>query len=505
MVKKITKLLVCMLALAALTMIPFAGVYADDAESSGGAIVTINGESKTYTDMAEGWNAAWEAVYGTSAKVVFQLQQDWIAYDMGSGRGFNEGRIMACNGDLTIDLNGHTLGRNLRSPKDYGAVIYIPQYGELYITDSNPTVYNYSDAIAGGVITGGWSNTDGGLIDMEGGELYMTGGSFVNGATNGDGGAIKMTGTLNIVEISNVRFIGNSTQSSKDNAHGGAIYIDSQDSTIELTNCSFEDNYSEDNGGAIYMNDSVQLTAKNVTFSGNTCKDDGGAVFSHSTKLAVYDNCTFYNNHADGSGGAIYTNKDGGTEIKNTEMIYNSAGKEGGAWYINDWKTYMYNVTVENNTASGKGGGIYVDSYYDTNLQGLMVIRNNTSDKEARTSNLFLQTGLGDSSQARFVNGGCDPGSEVHYGTDNNGASRVCNEMTEFQLQYFHTDEKSQELAITGTRTSEYSVASTITSTNKWVLYAGATALAAAIVIIIIFKRKNRKEELNEKSISGKF
>ena len=488
--RTLKKFLIGFLTAAMLMIIPAGLAMADDNCIE----VTIDGTATSYTNMQDGWNAAYDAAK-SGKTVTAKLLADWTGGSdrlMGSGNGFSNGRLAAAGTGLTLDLNGHTLDRALRSAKDDGAVIYIPDGTKLTIVDSAPTEYNYSNAIAGGVITGGWGNNGAGLIDIKNGELVMTGGSLINGATNEDGGAILAHNVSGMnMNISNVRFVGNSTQNSSDKCHGGAIRADGS-GTITLYNCSFEDNYSENNGGAIYVEDGITMNITRTTFSGNRCKDNGGAVYSNATGSAIYDDCTFYNNHADGSGGALYTNKDGSTELRDVEMLCNSAGNEGGAWYINAWKTFMYNVKIEENTSSGKGGGVYVDSYYDTNLQGLMIIRNNTSNKEARTSNLFLQTGLGDSSQARFINGGCNPGSEVHYGTDNNGASCVCNEMTEYQLQYFVTDEKSQELAKDSVRTESYSVASIFTDGSLWIIIGGFAlmAAAAAVAVIIGVRRK---------------
>ena len=488
------KLKLMLLIAAVLTFICAGTVLADDFKAE----VIANGDTIGYDSFETAWAMACKIAKGGD-EVTFKLLSDWNGYgDMGSGDGFDYGRLyVSTSGAMIIDLNGHTLSRNLRSIKDHGAVIVVGDKCKLTIKDSDPDSYNYSSAIAGGVITGGWSDNCAGLIEVYGGELIMTGGSLVNGVSNEEGGAIRAKDVSNTtISLTNVRFVGNSTQNSKLNCHGGAIYFKATEgSALILNNCSFEDNYSEDNGGAIYLDGYVSLTANDTSFTGNSCQDHGGAVYSDALRSALYKNCTFYNNHADDDGGAVYTNKDGTTEFYDTEMIYNSAGDEGGAWYINAWKTFMYDVRIEYNTSVGKGGGVYVDSYYDTNLQGLMIIRNNTSNKEARTSNLFLQTGLGDSTQARFGNGGCEPGSEVHYGTDNNGASRVCDSMTEYQLQYFHTDEKSQELAYTTTSNEAYSVASIFADGTLWIIIAGGVLICAAIALAVFFGLKRRKQQ----------
>lgn len=195
------------------------------------------------------------------------------------------------------------------------------------------------------------------------------------------------------IEITNTKFLnGQSGIIDGNNGYGGAIYYDNTsnsgnvnqiDDTLTIENCEFDNNYSEDYGGAIWMQESpYNTTIKNCVFSNNYTKESyagavhsrntvetidvincifyknrclgssygGGAWYEHSltnyaptgsgnNKLNFY-NCTFYENHSNGTGGALAFYHDAG---------YNNVG--------------LYNNIFWNNTSTGNGNNIYVDQY----------------------------------------------------------------------------------------------------------------------------------------------
>ena len=199
--------------------------------------------------------------------------------------------------------------------------------------------------------------------------------NFVNGKTDGEGGAIWNNGAKSITAI-NCTFNNNHVES-----HGGAIYGG------DAVNCTFTDNKAEDDGGAIFKGGAInctfignkaddhggaihhgdeKFTAVNCTFTGNSA-DGGGAtysldvfncIFTNNTSTddggAVYDanaeNCTFTGNHAKSSGGAIYMGS-----ASNSSFTDNRAGDDGGAIF----KGGAINCTFTNNTAKDHGGAIH--------------------------------------------------------------------------------------------------------------------------------------------------
>ena len=87
------------------------------------------------------------------------------------------------NVNVTLDLNGHTLNRNLNAADADGHVIIVNAGGNLTIKDSS-----YSQD---GTITGGWANHGGGInnkgtLTIEGGNIT---GNHVSGSENSGQGA----------------------------------------------------------------------------------------------------------------------------------------------------------------------------------------------------------------------------------------------------------------------------------------------------------------------------
>ena len=141
--------------------------------------------------------------------------------------------------EVTLDLNGFTVNRNLNQAKYYGYVILVN--GELDITDSGET----------GKITGGncrYRNgyTYGGGICINGGTCNLYGGSVCKNNSEGSGGICVMnTGTLNVYGGS----ISNNTTSSS------GCGIGSYDSTVNIHGGVISKNSCEGYGGGIYLAD----------------------------------------------------------------------------------------------------------------------------------------------------------------------------------------------------------------------------------------------------------
>ena len=182
---------------------------------------------------------------------------------------------LAPGASFTLDLNGYTVNRNTGGrPLSDGYVFLLDEKSSLTVIDSAPERANYSSAIHGGVITGGSGDDVGGAFQLKAGsKLTMNGGSVVSCTTNDHGGAVRIAGKGASVTLANAGFYSNMTSESTDNSHGGAIYADYGDSKVTLVNCIFEGNYSEDNGGAIYVNDGT-LTAEGCLVLSNQSTDD---------------------------------------------------------------------------------------------------------------------------------------------------------------------------------------------------------------------------------------
>ena len=64
-------------------------------------------------------------------------------------------------------------------------------------------------------------------------------------------------------------------------------------------------NYDKKSKGAIYS-DGGEIYLKKVTFSGNQCRDYGGAICLWDETLLEVRSCKFYDNRTEEDGGAVY-------------------------------------------------------------------------------------------------------------------------------------------------------------------------------------------------------
>ncbi len=231
--------------------------------------------------------------------------------------------------NITIDLSGFTLGRNLSSPEAKGSVIIV-EGGSLTVKDSSQEHK--------GVITGGASDFGGGIS------------------------CLKKQTIPSSLTLSGVTFKDNKAGS------GGAVYADSG-CTVTVSGCTFEGNSAE-KGGAICLWDETLLEARYCRFTDNRTEEDGGAVYVEDApadnKAILFESCVFRGNRADRDGGALFICDDG-VALSNTEITKNSAKKRGGA--------------------------AFVDSRYGITVRGLVIIKDNTCDDNKSMANLTLENG----------------------------------------------------------------------------------------------------------------
>ena len=220
----------------------------------------------------------------------------------------------------TLDLNGHTLSRNLSSIDSNGHVIEVYTDGTLTVKDSGE----------GGKIKGGRANNGGGICNY--GTLYFQSGTITDCMANSDtdgsgrGGAIVNHGTMVM--------------------SGGT-----------LLGC-----WGKDCGGV--WNDG-NLTISGGTITGNTSNAGGGGVVNYST--ATITGGTIYNNTATTRGGGIWN---GGTLTLGAALIKgNRAIIEGGGIHFSAGTATLSGTTIQENTAPD-GGGIYIKDGATVTLDG---------------------------------------------------------------------------------------------------------------------------------------
>ncbi|MBQ7521801.1 MAG: DUF2190 family protein, partial [Clostridia bacterium] len=156
--------------------------------------------------------------------------------------------------EVTIDLNGYKLDRNLSEAVENGSVIYVSANSKLTVADSSG---NNS-----GLITGGYADYGGGVyVD---GTFVMTGGTISgNTALSNGGGILLLGGSANITG----GIIENNTAKI-----GGGISNDRQ-TTLEIGEAIIRNNTALSDGGGIYAFSTLIATGGEI--SGNTAQHLG--------------------------------------------------------------------------------------------------------------------------------------------------------------------------------------------------------------------------------------
>ena len=276
-------------------------------------------------NFEEGWGevvrlatAVYERSPSEYVKVV--LARDWVATANsvdGFGKStsyFKNGRIYVPEGtNITIDLNGHKIDRNLSAGISNGQVLYVQ--GNLTIKDSE----------GGGVITGGFNApsdnlTYGGGIFVEDGHLTLKSGSIegnrVGGSTiYGIGVYVRNSGSFNM--------------------YGG---------TIKNHNFATATNAAYVYGGGVCVNGASTFNMYGGVIENNTAMNGGGVAAYYATGTVVnIEGGIIRNNHASGStptdktqngGGGVFVQYSGDTYIKGGEICNNTSNQYGGGVFV---------------------------------------------------------------------------------------------------------------------------------------------------------------------------
>ncbi len=454
------------------------------------ATVTANDTSTSYSSFEEAWNKAVEL--GKSSEVTFTLNSSWKADEsgcLGNGSGFSGGALTYSDkNNLTLDLNGCSIDRNLIKSKDGGAVIYVKSL--MTIIDSRSDEYSVSKLFKGGVIQNGANNErGGGIVISDNATLNFNGGTILNCVSTDDGGAISITGSGAKLNVNGGSFYGNRTYEASGECCGGAIYSD--EATVKISDSTFEGNYAEDNGGAIYADDGT-VSITNSIFYSNSSIEEGGAIFADGDVKTTITNCIFTNNSStDDDGGAIFCDSGEGTYLYDCQMYYNSSASEGGAIHINADKVFVLGGDYQYNTAKDNGGGIYVDSMNDINVSGKLIVKNNTVS--SNENDICLQDGS--ASTAYLYCGGLYEGSSVYLCSNSKSFHLAIRGIDKFQYNnYIHFDSgfvlsKTDQTALSSDNTR--AVASAIGDGSiVFICIAFVVIIFISIIFMLIIKKR---------------
>ena len=460
------------------------------------SIVQVYSNNKLVkSEKHEKAESAWDAAVNYSNS--YQRTEVLLGSDFSHDR-----QLKIPNGkNITLDLNGHYVCRTRNgSKKDDGEVFYVGENAAFTVLDSNPDSKGY-DGVEGGVIAGGASGNGAGGVHVSNNATFnMFGGTIYKCITDEDGGGIylKSNSKLNMKDC---RIYFCQTIDSFDECCGGGIYASKVPCTINLENVTFQDCYSEDDGGAICINDyddkaTVNCTIKDCIFIGNRCENFGGAVyiFGYNTK-STYKiiNCAFRNNKCGDNGGGIYINGGG---IKGQKPILvegcilnsNRAGDYGSGLFAGRNGVVIMDSTIRNNYA-GSSGAVYVEEPHTISLAGKVIIKDNTA--EYNGANLNLDDTNNSEKDTLFASAGLSEGSEVYFYRGDRSGVPVAKNIPEYQMKFFHPEHGTMEFVSEKEVDTPVVTASLFSNGSALILgILGAAAAAAVIIAVIVKKRK---------------
>lgn len=285
--------------------------------------------------------------------------------------------------EVVLDLNGHTLNRNLTEGTYQGYVIRV--YGTLTVQDSSEAKTgmitggyngkdNKGDSAGGGIYVdlNGTLNFNGGTIS--GNKAYSGGGVYVGGTMNMNGG--KITGNEATaansdggggvkVEAGKFYMTGGEISNNKAPRYGAGVSV---------WRASGKQGYFEMSGGMVSNN---TITANAVTDG----SDIGGGIYVKSGNI-VLNGGNISSNSAD-QGAGIYLKGESGDKWDSTltmnsaEISGNTAASSGGGIYVGNYSTLtLQSGNINQNESACSGGGIYFDSQSHGEITGGSINRN---------------------------------------------------------------------------------------------------------------------------------
>ena len=198
--------------------------------------------------------------------------------------------------------------------------------------------------------------SEGGAIDAQHQtHLRITNCVFVDNISERNGGAIvgACNTTLNVI-------LTNFTRNTA--AQGGAIEV-GQQSFLRTTDCSFIDNYVKEIGGAVVGGLGLVCIINRSYFLKNSASLEGGAIsMQEQVNLSIANSRLEYNVAISG-GGAIVALTTVKLKIRETNFTGNRSPK-GGAWVVGYRSECQVELcTFEHNTAAtGTGGAVVIET-----------------------------------------------------------------------------------------------------------------------------------------------
>ncbi|MBO4649956.1 MAG: hypothetical protein J5653_02075 [Clostridiales bacterium] len=190
-----------------------------------------------------------------------------------------------------IDLNGHTIDRNLSSAEEDGHVFFVtgdptdPEYQagtvtrfELLIQDSSPNKT--------GKITGGYAVNGGGFYCEYPARLNLQGITISGNRATSKGGGVYLDENVTYSTLAGTKVSGNSAE------YGGGVYNASKDLFFRIYYnelCELSGNTAGSYGGGLYNANIVRVNSMDgITITGNTAGVHGGGVYQKDESTGGY-------------------------------------------------------------------------------------------------------------------------------------------------------------------------------------------------------------------------
>ncbi|MHB1851497.1 MAG: choice-of-anchor Q domain-containing protein, partial [Acidimicrobiales bacterium] len=188
------------------------------------------------------------------------------------------------------------------------------------------------------------STTDGGIVDVVGGTVALTGLTFEDGKARTTGGAVFASRSTTVTMTAD-------TFSTDTARTGGALYL-----SIGTVNAS-GDTFAHDHattGGAIYSTTANSVVTQS-TFTGDTAQTTGGAIDQTGATLTL-SKSTFSTDSASANGGAFAsTFTTAVSTLTNDTFVHDTAGAHGGALYASEGKATLVDATFSADASPGAG------------------------------------------------------------------------------------------------------------------------------------------------------
>lgn len=308
---------------------------------------------------------------------------------------------LTVKGEVTLCLNGHILkgtGRDSVISVQDGADFtlcdcngsqsthyYTVDEDGLYIFDGVTADTPEAQPLEGGVVTGGYGGSGGGIY-VYGSTFTMEGGTIAGNSSTSFGGGVYAQSTTATIK-GDASIAGNLSQS------GGGVFA-FYNSTLTIGgNAAISENVSEGYGGGIFANtigitmtggtiaenectkysggglyiDDSTMTMSGGTVTGNTAEENGGGIYGYNgVRLTLSGEALISENKTEDSGGGIALMEGSSVTLEGGTVADNIANRSGGGVYIHTGTVTMKGGTVSGNDCGQDGGGIYsADSTID--------------------------------------------------------------------------------------------------------------------------------------------